>query len=253
MSLVRRVASFARTDSLGRSPPCARALSTRPQKVIRQFKAEHSDYVLDVAYDYYGRRLGSCCGRVPQRPVHTRARAATVSSDQTVKVWDQGDDGEWTVTYKSKAHGGPINKVAWAHPEFGQVLATCSSDRQVNIHEEQGGGLHGSLVRRADDLTRWGACLCVGRRSDYQRRREELDHPRALLRQPRRGQGHPIRAQAPRPAPGAHASSRCDLVAPRSGLSGGADAGVLLSGRRGAHLRGARHDQPLGVEPRGGV
>ena len=29
-------------------------------------------------------------------------------------------------------------KVTWAHPEFGQVLATCSFDRSVAVWEEQG-------------------------------------------------------------------------------------------------------------------
>lgn len=30
-------------------------------------------------------------------------------------------------------------RVTWAHPEFGQVLATCSFDRTVAIWEEHGG------------------------------------------------------------------------------------------------------------------
>lgn len=30
-----------------------------------------------------------------------------------------------------------MHKVSWAHPEFGQVLASCSSDRMVHIYEEQ--------------------------------------------------------------------------------------------------------------------
>ena len=31
--------------------------------------------------------------------------------------------------------------MTWAHPEFGQVLATCSFDRTVAVWEEQGIGL----------------------------------------------------------------------------------------------------------------
>lgn len=34
---------------------------------------------------------------------------------------------------------GSIWKVQWAHPEFGQVLASCSYDRSVRIWEEQEG------------------------------------------------------------------------------------------------------------------
>jgi hypothetical protein len=26
--------------------------------------------------------------------------------------------------------------ISWAHPEFGQILASCSEDRSVHIHEE---------------------------------------------------------------------------------------------------------------------
>jgi len=36
-----------------------------------------------------------------------------------------------------KAHVGSVHKLSWAHPEFGQVLASCSSDRVVHIYEEQ--------------------------------------------------------------------------------------------------------------------
>ena len=36
-----------------------------------------------------------------------------------------------------KAHLGPVWRVSWAHPEFGQLLASCSLDRNVNVWEEQ--------------------------------------------------------------------------------------------------------------------
>lgn len=35
------------------------------------------------------------------------------------------------------AHDGPIWKVKWAHPDFGNILATCSYDKSVNIWEER--------------------------------------------------------------------------------------------------------------------
>lgn len=75
-------------------------------------------------YDYYGKRLATC------------------SSDQTVRVWDLDEKGEWQYRegceWKS-AHHGMIWRLAWAHPEYGQVIATCSSDRTVKIWEEQEG------------------------------------------------------------------------------------------------------------------
>lgn len=36
-----------------------------------------------------------------------------------------------------KAHQGSVWKLSWAHPEFGQIIATCSFDRTVSIWEEQ--------------------------------------------------------------------------------------------------------------------
>ena len=36
-----------------------------------------------------------------------------------------------------QTHSGSVWRVTWAHPEFGQVLATCSFDRTVGVWEEQ--------------------------------------------------------------------------------------------------------------------
>ena len=41
------------------------------------------------------------------------------------------------VLFLPQPHSGPVRKVSWAHPEFGQLLASCSSDLQVKVHEEQ--------------------------------------------------------------------------------------------------------------------
>ncbi|KAL3202006.1 hypothetical protein MRX96_012268 [Rhipicephalus microplus] len=86
--------------------------------VARSIAADHNDLIHDVAYDFYGKRLATC------------------SSDQTVKVWDLGEDGEWRCTANWKTHSGSVWKVTWAHPEFGQVLATCSYDRMATVWEE---------------------------------------------------------------------------------------------------------------------
>ncbi|XP_037091547.1 nucleoporin SEH1-like [Pollicipes pollicipes] len=84
----------------------------------RNIESGHHDLINDVAFDFYGRRLATC------------------SSDHTVKVWDQGEDGQWHCSCKWKAHSGAVWKVTWAHPEFGQVLATCSFDRTAAVWEE---------------------------------------------------------------------------------------------------------------------
>ena len=106
----------------------------------RTINAEHKDLIHDVAYDFYGRRMATC------------------SSDQSVKVWcyinisktslmlvmlasqvfDLDENDEWRCTAEWKTHSGSVWKVNWAHPEFGQVLATCSFDRTAAIWEEIG-------------------------------------------------------------------------------------------------------------------
>ena len=40
------------------------------------------------------------------------------------------------MTASWKSHYGSVWKVTWAHPEFSQVLATCSFDRTAAIWEE---------------------------------------------------------------------------------------------------------------------
>ncbi|XP_066266919.1 nucleoporin SEH1-like [Branchiostoma lanceolatum] len=86
--------------------------------VARSISAEHKDLIHDVSYDFHGRRMATC------------------SSDQTIKVWDLTDDGEWQCTASWKTHSGSVWKVTWAHPEFGQVLASCSFDRTAAVWEE---------------------------------------------------------------------------------------------------------------------
>jgi len=88
-----------------------------------------------MAFDYYGRRF------------------ATASGDRTVRVWDLNPDGLWTNsslgasgggnsnnTNEWQAHRGPVHAVSWAHPEFGQLLATAGADHAVIIWEEREGG-----------------------------------------------------------------------------------------------------------------
>ncbi|KAG1681672.1 Nucleoporin SEH1 [Nymphon striatum] len=89
--------------------------------VARSLSTDHKDLIHDVSYDFYGRRLATC------------------SSDQSIKVWDLGDDGEWYMTANWKTHSGSVWRVTWAHPEFGQVIATCSFDRTAVIWEEHVG------------------------------------------------------------------------------------------------------------------
>lgn len=100
----------------------------------------HQSTVHDICFDYYGKRFASC------------------SSDRSIKVWDlvegEEEQGEgrtaessqppeqravphWVCSEIAKPHSGSIWRVSWAHPEFGQIFASCSEDKSVIIWEEQ--------------------------------------------------------------------------------------------------------------------
>lgn len=46
-------------------------------------------------------------------------------------------ENEWKLSASWKAHSGSVWKVCWAHPEFGQIVASCSFDRSVVVWEEE--------------------------------------------------------------------------------------------------------------------
>ena len=98
----------------------------------------------DAQLDYYGRRL------------------ATASSDRTIRVFDVEQDdsyklvdtlqgsvkplqketisGSLTDTHTlARRHEGPVHALAWAHPSFGSILASCSFDGKVFIWKENDG------------------------------------------------------------------------------------------------------------------
>lgn len=104
----------------------------------------------DAQLDYYGKRLATC------------------SSDRTVKVFDV-IDGETQRTpghtlkgcvevspmhqrflmFSLYRHTGPVWQVAWAHPKYGHILASCSYDGKVLIWKEQQGqgNVSGSWIK----------------------------------------------------------------------------------------------------------
>lgn len=79
----------------------------------------HQDVVHDVAVDYYGKRLATC------------------SSDRLIKLFALGaGDVPSTPLATLSGHDGPVWQVAWAHPKFGSILASCSYDRRVIVWRE---------------------------------------------------------------------------------------------------------------------
>jgi len=81
--------------------------------------SRHLDYVHDVAFDIYGRRMATCSG------------------DRFVRIWDLTDQGEWSLVGEWQAHRGSVTRLSWGHPEFGSLLATCGADHEAKIWEER--------------------------------------------------------------------------------------------------------------------
>lgn len=82
-----------------------------------KFVTAHEDLIHDVQLDFYGKRLATC------------------SSDRLIKVYE-ADDQQQQQPAELIGHNGPVWQVAWAHPKFGNILASCSYDRQVIVWKE---------------------------------------------------------------------------------------------------------------------
>jgi len=84
---------------------------------LASIDTQHGDMIHDVQYDYYAKRLATC------------------SSDRTIKIFDINGDS-YQLSYTLTAHEGPVWQIAWAHPRFGIIIASCSYDGTVLIHKE---------------------------------------------------------------------------------------------------------------------
>ncbi|KAH7685859.1 protein transport protein SEC13 protein [Dioscorea alata] len=83
----------------------------------QKIETGHQDVVHDVSMDYYGKRL------------------ATASSDTTIQIIGVSGSSHQHIATLS-GHQGPVWQVAWAHPKFGSILASCSYDGRVIIWKE---------------------------------------------------------------------------------------------------------------------
>ena len=81
-------------------------------------ETNHDDQIHDSQFDYYATKLATC------------------SSDRTIKIFDVvGEHHHCCATLTG--HEGPVWQVAWAHPQNGVLLASCSYDGSVIVHKEQ--------------------------------------------------------------------------------------------------------------------
>jgi protein transport protein SEC13 len=97
-------------------PPRPRGSSATRSAHSHGFAAQH-----DSQFDYYGSKL------------------ATASSDRTVRVFSVTAGQQPQPLATLHGHEGPVWQVAWAHPKWGTVLASCSYDRKVIIWQSKPG------------------------------------------------------------------------------------------------------------------
>ncbi|SPO37315.1 probable SEC13 - protein transport protein [Pseudozyma flocculosa] len=108
-------------------PSASLSLSAEKPKNI---ETQHEDMIHDAQLDFYGKRLATC------------------SSDRTVKVFDVVNGTPSTTGETLVGHQGPVWQVAWAHPTFGPILASCSYDGKVIIWKDSNGaGGQGSAAQ----------------------------------------------------------------------------------------------------------
>ena len=84
---------------------------------IAQVDSQHDDMIHDSQFDYYAKRLATC------------------SSDRTIKIFEVVGE-KYLLSSTLTGHEGPVWQIAWAHPKFGVLLASCSYDGSVLIHRE---------------------------------------------------------------------------------------------------------------------
>ncbi|KAK0641246.1 WD40-repeat-containing domain protein [Cercophora newfieldiana] len=115
----------------------------------------HDDMIHDAVLDYYGRRLATC------------------SSDRTIKIFEiEGETQRLTETLKG--HDGAVWCVSWAHPKYGNILASAGYDGKVLIWREQSGswqrifdfGLHKASVNLVSWSPHEAGCLLACASSD---------------------------------------------------------------------------------------
>ena len=83
-----------------------------------RFNTYHKDLIHDVCFDYYGQMIATC------------------SSDQSIKIWKKSKD-EWILqqelSHLQHTHKAAIKMICWAHPCFGSIFASCSTDKKVIV------------------------------------------------------------------------------------------------------------------------
>lgn len=87
--------------------------------LINTIETGHEDMIHGAELDYYGLLMATC------------------SSDNTVKIFDVKNE-EHVLLAELVGHRAPVWDVSWAHPKYGNILASCSYDRKVIFWKKTG-------------------------------------------------------------------------------------------------------------------
>jgi len=65
-------------------------------------------------------------------------RLAVVTENQKLSIYKY-ENQTWLIEVEKydTGHHGPVNKVKWAHPSLGRIIATCAQDKKIKIFEEK--------------------------------------------------------------------------------------------------------------------
>ena len=86
--------------------------------VVSQIETDHMDMIHDAQMDFYGTRMATC------------------SSDKSIKIYSLSN-GTHTLESSLEGHEEPVWQISWAHPSFGNIIASCSYDRKVFVWKEE--------------------------------------------------------------------------------------------------------------------
>lgn len=89
--------------------------------IVHQIDTNHEELIHDATANLSGTRL------------------ATASSDRKIKVFEPNGNKSKLLA-ELEGHNGPVWQLDWSHPEHGNLLASCSYDRQVIIWKEDADG-----------------------------------------------------------------------------------------------------------------
>ena len=86
---------------------------------LQVIQSMHQDYILQVKFDCYGRRIATCSG------------------DRFVRVWELQESGEWMLTSAWQAHKSAVTALDWVSTVvlciFVPFQAFCTKKKMKNL------------------------------------------------------------------------------------------------------------------------